>query len=163
MDVWRCDQHVGNVTLALSQPTGPQGFGLKFAQFGLLTALLAFGLMGCGRGDRPPLGGVTGTITMDGIPVGGLIVMFTPEKGRPAAATTNSDGTYRLEYAYGVNGANLGKNKVHFEWPMGESGPPIPSKYGQKSELTYEVTSGSNTFDFDLESDKSGKEELPVN
>lgn len=88
--------------------------------------------------------------------------MFTPSEGRPAAATTNPDGTYKLEYTYGVSGAKTGPAKVHFEWPLGASGPPIPAKYGPEGELTYDVKSGSNTFDFDIASGKIDEEVKPV-
>lgn len=128
----------------------------------LFIALATLAFAGCGSGDRPPLGSVSGTITIDGLPAGGLIVMFTPSEGRPAAATTNPDGTYTLEYTYGVSGAKTGPAKVHFEWPLGASGPPIPAKYGSKTELTFDVQSGGNTFDFDIPSGKAEEETKPV-
>ncbi|MBX3451727.1 MAG: hypothetical protein KF777_19365 [Planctomycetaceae bacterium] len=128
----------------------------------LFIALATLVFAGCSSGDRPPLGSVSGTITIDGLPAGGLIVMFTPSEGRPAAATTKPDGTYTLEYTYGVSGAKTGTAKVHFEWPLGASGPPIPAECGSNSELTFDVKSGSNTFDYDIKSGKTDEEAKPV-
>jgi hypothetical protein len=119
---------------------------------GLAFSILCAGLAGCGRSDLPPLGQVSGTVTMDGQPLDGVIVLFKPKEGRPAAATTNSSGYYELEYIDRVKGTKTGPNTVSFEWPLGKSGPPIPDKYGARSELMQEVKPGRNKFDFALES-----------
>lgn len=50
-------------------------------------ALLSL-IAGCGRGDLPPLGTVSGTVTLDGEPLPGVIISFKPDEGRVAAATT---------------------------------------------------------------------------
>jgi hypothetical protein len=110
-------------------------------------------LTGCGRGDRPPLGYVTGRVTIDGEPLVGVIVTFLPESGRPAVATTDADGRYELEYLGGVKGAKIGPTTVAFMPPTGGStSHPIPDKYQNKSEFQVEVQRGKNVFDFDLES-----------
>lgn len=126
--------------------------------------LLVLGVLaGCGGGgDRPPLGRVSGTVTLDGQPAGGLIILFSPEDGRPAAATTASDGTYTLEYVYGVKGTKVGRNRVSFEWPLGAAGAPIAPEFGTKSEIYRDITSGSNKFDFDVKSSPPGKAVAPV-
>jgi len=90
---------------------------------------------------------------MDGEPLTGVIVTFKPEVGRPAVGTTDTVGKYRLEYTRGVQGTKVGENVVGFAWPIGVAGKPIPARYAVKSELTREVKSGRNTFDFELESD----------
>lgn len=128
----------------------------------MILSLLFVIPLGCGNGDRPPLGRVHGTVTLDGKPVKGLIVMFSPESGRPAAATTDDNGNYTLEYAYGVKGAKVGKCRVNFEWPTAEPGVPIDPKYGAKSELVADVTAGSNKFDWDVKSDQSKRPIKPV-
>lgn len=118
---------------------------------GLLPVLLLVAL-GCRPGDRPELGQVRGTVTLDGKPLAGVIVRFFPATGRAATATTGSDGRYELVYTYGVEGAKVGPSTVSFAWPDGEAGSaPIPDKYGAQSELTVEVQPGDNTFDFALE------------
>lgn len=89
---------------------------------------------------------------MDGKPLAGVIINFKPEEGRPATATTDSEGNYDLTYRYGVKGTKTGPNTISFEWPTGEAGAPIPEKYTSKSTLKEDVESGNNTFDFDLSS-----------
>lgn len=123
--------------------------------FVLLFSWAAFcGLLGCNAGgDQPELGTVTGTVTLDGKPLSGVIITFSPEVGRPGSATTDSEGKYDLIYRYGVAGTKIGKNTVSFAWPTGaEATASIPEKYGAKSDLTADVKAGKNTFDFALES-----------
>jgi hypothetical protein len=107
---------------------------------------------GCGSGgDRPPLGQVSGTITMEGKPLEGLIVLIKPKEGRPAVGETDKNGFYRAEYLYRVPGAKVGPSIVSFEWPLAKGGPPLAEKYGPKSEIAFEVKAGSNEFSLDLE------------
>ncbi len=110
--------------------------------------------VGCGdKGDQPELGRVRGTVTLDEKPLAGVNVTFFPDKGRAAAATTDSAGKYDLIYAPGVNGAKLGPNTVNIAWPDGQPGArPIPAKYGAQSELKADVKAGKNTCDFSLKS-----------
>jgi len=119
-----------------------------------VVSAMALGCLGCSsKGDRPELGRVQGTVTLDGKPLVGVTVGFFPQSGRPATATTDTAGKYDLIYTYGVNGAKLGPHTVSFTWPEGEKGTaPIPPKYGEKSQLKVEVKPGKNTFDFDLKS-----------
>jgi hypothetical protein len=117
----------------------------------LALVIFAIGLAGCSRGDMPPLGSVTGTVTLDGEPLQGVIINFKPDVGRMATAVTDEQGKYVLEYTYGNTGSKVGPSTVMFEWPLGESGPPIPKKYvGLESELKVDVGSGRNVFDFAL-------------
>ncbi len=53
-----------------------------------LTMLLS---MGCGGGDMPELGDVSGKVTLDGKPLVGINILFTPEKGRPAGGVTDEE------------------------------------------------------------------------
>lgn len=122
--------------------------------FFLCVLALPLGGSGCNQGDRPPLGIVRGTVTLDGKALSGVIVRFEPEEGRAAAAVTDADGKYDLIYVHGVEGAEVGSNKVSFVWPDGETGgTPIPKKYSGESELTVQVEQGKNTFDFPLETE----------
>lgn len=120
---------------------------------------MAFGLVGLffagcsGASDRPPLGLVKGTVTLDGKPFANVMVLFKPDEGRAASAVTNANGEYELEYLYKVKGCKVGPNTVSFMYETGaEGGPPIPEKYSSKSELKEEVMEGDNVFDFDLTS-----------
>jgi hypothetical protein len=111
------------------------------------------GMTGCGRRDLPPLGMVSGNVILDNQPLVGVSINFKPEVGRAATATTDAKGNYELLYVYGVKGCKIGPNTVMFEWPLEESGRPIPRRYvGLDSELKVEVQKGRNKFDFDLKS-----------
>ena len=128
---------------------------------------------GCGgSGDQPELGQVTGTITLDGKPLGGIAVVFQPENGRPARGMTDAEGKYELTYIRQTKGAKIGPNRV--EIAPSEDGeaaesentedenksapkrsksgkPTIPARYNVRSELKVDVKAGNNTFDFKLE------------
>lgn len=133
----------------------PMRFGR--AQF-LALAVMLLCVSGCGGDDTPPLGEVSGTITLDGEPLEGVIVVFKPESGRAATGTTDASGQYTLEFSYQVPGCKVGANKVHLEWPLGATNAKVlPSRYTTTSELTADVKSGENTLDFKLESDAATK------
>lgn len=122
----------------------------------LILAVVIVAGAGCfGVSDQPQLGRVTGTITLDGQPLEGVIVNFQPESGRAATAESDSKGYYDLVYIYGSNGAKVGKNAVSFRWPDGSEGKkPIPAKYAGKSELTADVKAGNNELNWELTSNK---------
>jgi hypothetical protein len=109
-------------------------------------------LPGCGKSDRPELGEVEGVVTMDGKPLANVIIVFKPEKGRPATGQTNSEGKYTLSYRAGVSGSKVGPTDVSFEYPIGGSGPALPARYSTRSELKAEVKPGRNKLDFALQS-----------
>lgn len=128
----------------------------------LLGALL---LAGCGGvDDRPTLGSVTGTVTMDGQPLPNVWVMFNPTAGRTAMARTDENGEYELQYLEGTEGANLGTHSVViqtyaedelYELQEASGKPvkePIPARYNSKTMLKAEVKEGNNVIDFPLES-----------
>ncbi len=120
----------------------------------LLMGLILLGFVsGCSQNDRPPLGRVSGKVTMDGAPIEGLIVNFRPDEGRTATSETNAQGKYDLIYTYQVKGAKVGPSTVSFVWPTGAEGKKgIPAKFSEKSEIKFDVKSGSNTFDYDIKS-----------
>ena len=115
---------------------------------------------GCGSSDHPDLGHVQGTVTIKGQPLADATVTFSPDKGRPSAGTTNSEGEYELTYVRDTKGAILGPHKVRIttvseEDVVGERRgrrpkEPIPAKYNVRTTLTANVEEGKNTFDFDL-------------
>ena len=75
---------------------------------------------------------------------------------------TDAAGRYELQYTRDLKGAKVGQHTVRisrFELALGEpkkdeaeKPKPLPAKYNIQSTLTREVKSGSNTFDFKLES-----------
>ena len=69
--------------------------------------------VGCAKGDRPPLGGVHGTVTLDGKPLAGAIVTFEPvEPGRISMGMTDDNGKYELIYIRDEKGAKAGAHRV---------------------------------------------------
>ncbi len=126
--------------------------------------------LGCGGGggERPDLGYVEGTVTMDGTPLANVVLTFQPDHARPAYGRTDDQGWYELVYTEGNPGATIGPHSVrissadansedggNYEDGEGDGksrGEKIPSKYTQGGELTADVKAGNNVFDFDLTS-----------
>ena len=130
-----------------------------------MTILVA---VGC-RGGNSDVAEVTGTLTIDGLPVEKALVTFYPTKGRASAAYTNADGVYELIYTVKQNGALIGEHKVtvktsvrkEMNYSTGEVESEegvaarkemLPKKYRDRnaSELTATVKQGDNTIDFAL-------------
>lgn len=131
----------------------------------LLASLLSVSAWGCGGpADLPDLGRVSGTVKLNGEPLPDATVEFTPEaKGRGSIATTDANGFYMLKYTNDYNGAVVGKHTVRIttataghsgEGGAGREGTPerVPPQYNSASDLIRDVKSGSNTFDFEIES-----------
>ena len=121
---------------------------------------------GCGS-SGPELGYVTGTVTLDGKPVNGATLIFSPQdgKGTTSSGQTDAEGHYKLMFTFKKEGVMLGKHDVKIEKAtMGAEevaeakrlGLPasdavrIPSKYGKIGQLSAEVKGGSQTIDFAL-------------
>jgi hypothetical protein len=120
----------------------------------ILVGLMLLVLAGCGGGSVP-LGEVTGIVTVDGQPAGGLEVRFNPagDEGGTSLGNTKADGSYQLFYGGGGNGAVLGSHTVTVT-PVetdGEGTPvQIPARYNAQSELTFDVKAGKNTFNIEI-------------
>ena len=120
---------------------------------GLALATVAFA-DGCSRADRPPLGTVSGVVTLDGQPLADATVFFTPDgRGRTSIGTTGPDGRYRLAYLRDIAGANPGRHTVRIT-TAGEAGGPerLPNRYHARTVLEATVRNGTNTCDFALTS-----------
>ena len=119
-------------------------------------------LLGCGSGDTPPLGQVTGVVTLDGKPIDGAMIQFEPvSNGLPTAfGKTDSEGKYELWYSRGNKGASLGEALVRIQAfrdanpDSGETRRPevIPARYNVMTDLKVEVTRGDQNHNFDLKS-----------
>jgi len=114
-------------------------------------------LIACSKAAGPELADVSGVITLDGEPLANAGIMFQPEFGRPAFATTDSQGGYSLRYSEGSKGGAIGTNYVYIRTEIGseDGGPPVvkeklPVRYHEKTELTANITSGKNTINFEL-------------
>ena len=130
-------------------------------------ALMTLTVVGCSGApdDGPDLVPVTGKVLLDGEPLEGAPVTFSPESGnRGAAGSTNAQGIFELGYA-GKPGSPLGKQKVsistrreiqdEFGGAIGMEPETIPTQYnGPQTTLTADVTAdGQNEFVFDLTTD----------
>jgi len=146
----------------------------------LLVAMLALLGGGCGKGNLPELGFVSGRITLDGTPVEEAHIEFTPvADGRPSAATSDSSGYYTLRYKGSIKGARVGEHDVTMttfreeltyseetdeDEPVDVTGEDseitipgrpetIPAKYTEEK-LRVTVEPGSNTINLDLTSEE---------
>lgn len=144
--------------------------------------MLFLGLVaGCGGGiEKAPVAGavpVTGTVTLDGKPVGGCRVIYFPtvsSQGDGASGTTDSAGKYELNSLVGNEtavGAPPGSYKVIISRMVRPDGTPMPPdsqeppmmsgareslavKYSDFNTtiLSANVSSSGGTFDFELKS-----------
>ena len=114
-------------------------------------------LIGCGDGK---VASVSGTVTLDNKPLNKAQITFRPVgKGRPSTGFTDENGYYYLQYTTKQNGAEIGEHTVSITTGVeGDGGEikdipeTVPAKYNSETTLKKEVTSGSNTIDFDLTS-----------
>lgn len=125
---------------------------------------LVVAVVGCAArsANQPEIAAVSGTVTMDGKPLGGVAVVFESDRGVLSFGNTDDEGRYTVSYIRSAKGAGLGRNVVRISTPtMGPSSPlrkdKIPSIYNTASTLAVDVAKGRNVFDFTLESKPSGK------
>ena len=104
---------------------------------GALTASFMLGLVvGCGGRNAPDLVAVRGRLMLNGKPLAGKNVFFSPEEGTPgngAYGRTDSNGSFELIAVIGgslklVKGARLGTYRVTVSdiEEFGEDGTPLP-------------------------------------
>lgn len=129
---------------------------------GLIGSLM---LATAGCGSKYNLGQVEGTITLDGKPLSDASVAFTPlnagVESPGSAGLTDSEGKYQLSLVIEQTpGALVGQHKVvvskGFESSSDVASPAELAKANLPfHDFSFEVKSGSNTADFNLESKKS--------
>ena len=118
-------------------------------------AITVLTILGCSRSHQPPLGLVSGTVTLDGVPLANAIVRFTPTgPGRTSEGITGADGHYELRYLRAIRGANIDQHTVRITTASEENGGRelLPPRYHSRTELEARVVSGSNDLDFALRS-----------
>ena len=131
-----------------------------------MIAIICVALLG-GCGGDPNIGNVSGKITLNGDPLEGAFVTFSPTRTEGVGSTTygktDSGGSYRMIVSETKNGAYIGENIVRVKTGdlkadgSGVIEEVVPANYNTKSELRVDVKTGSNTFDFDLKSTDSSK------
>jgi len=124
---------------------------------GLLCALV-----GCGGrpSDQPDLAPVSGVVTLDGAPLVGKDIVFSPATGRPAMGRTDESGAYELWYTVDYKGSIIGPHNVHFGTPRPANADPgrpweetLPLQFTAESELTAQVEDTSNKINFELKTE----------
>ena len=152
---------------------------MRNKSFLILLVLSCVVFVGCSGGATLPVEMVEGTITLDGVPVDGATIGFSPiGEGKPAVGRTDATGKYILTATQGGEfgkGTMLGKYNVSITKEKAEREltaqelkraddtgvmptipiiSVVPKKYNdpKSSGLTAEVVKGKNTFDFPLES-----------
>ncbi|MGI9178484.1 MAG: hypothetical protein ACR2IT_11600 [Pirellulales bacterium] len=114
---------------------------------GMLLVATMIASTGCwGRGFAE----VKGTVRIDGKPLQGAFVAFSPDGPDPVrgVGATNADGRYRVLRPGSKYGAMIGTNRVSVTG--GDGGMSLPAEYATGSKLTYEVKRGQNVFDIDI-------------
>ncbi len=128
--------------------------------FGL--SLLCASLSSCGSSDMK-VAPVSGTVTLDGEPLGRASVVFQPDAGgRPSFGVTDENGKYTLNYNMHEGGAEVGSCTVKISTRVQETDPDgnydddaklmperVPAKYA-KEPVVVTVESKSNTIDIAL-------------
>jgi hypothetical protein len=102
---------------------------------------------------------VSGTVTLDGIPLKSASVTFQPkEGGRPSYGVTNEQGRYVLEYSMNELGAKVGACTVRITTASGsdDSGAKptkemVPQRYFREP-VEVQVEPKPNTIDIKLTS-----------
>jgi hypothetical protein len=147
---------------------------LSLRTAGLPAAFLAT-LVGCGGPPEPTRLPVTGTVTLDGDPIGNALVSFLPEantKTLPSFAATAPDGKYVLRAPQGQKGIEAGTYRVTVSRLLRKDGTPpppdvppiesdafetLPPMYSDPALTVLRVTidpGGSTTADLPLKSKK---------
>jgi hypothetical protein len=117
---------------------------------------------GCNRSGLD-LAPVEGVVTFNGSPVAEAGIMFAPQHGPTAMATTDAEGKFTLTTA-NHDGALIGAHRVSISkvetiaipqprgFPIYQHKSHIPEKYADfsTSDLTADVQDDDNYFTFDL-------------
>lgn len=123
---------------------------------------------GCGSQDGPTLGSVYGKVTLEGEPLAGVIVNFSPENGgRASFGVTDDDGNYQLRFSSRRKGALPGQHRVRIHpngveaedvIPEEEWESKVPQHYSGKSYLNRSVEKGSNEINLELVTDPAASQ-----
>jgi hypothetical protein len=158
---------MSDLALTLSE-VGSKGFAIFFGilAFAILLYFLSYHFM-VGGPTLPPLGYVTGNVTLDGTPAVGVAVHFQPMKAqeenddkkasvedpRTSTGVTDAKGNYKMMYEERIAGVAIGKCRVWVSLPP----PQVANEYSQMAMNVTEVKSGSQKYDIQLTSQQPKK------
>jgi hypothetical protein len=129
--------------------------------------------LGCSGSKPYKTAAVSGRVTLDGQPLAGARLTFTPERtagegllsGPESHGETDADGRYSLMTVFKDRGATIGRNRVMIttrrlerppdnpDGPLKEVAPEqVPGRYfTEKAPLYFDVpTGGTNSANFEL-------------
>jgi len=122
----------------------------------LLILPLLFLFTGCPGGER--MGYVTGKVTLNGEPLAGIFVRFSPQNAGTSYSSSGfqADGTYEMRFSITKKGVQTGPAVVTFVFPP-EGDPPEHVKKHRKFLENYSeeiiVKPGSQKLNFDLKTE----------
>lgn len=118
---------------------------------------------GCTRPGAVPAT-VSGTVKLDGQPVGKGAVLMISGEGQAASAELNADGTYQLkcppgDYQVAITSPPPADPMIKSPAPAPAPVRSIPGRYEDvgTSGLKTTVSAGSNTFNIDLQAVAKGR------
>ena len=119
-----------------------------------IIASLSLTLVGCGGGDEgPKTYPVSGTVTIDGAPLGNGNITFDVKSGGHPTMGAIADGKFNFEVAAGsytvrVNAVEETGEKDQYDEPVTVS--VVDPAFNVDSTLTADVKESENTFSFDV-------------
>lgn len=169
-------EQMGQQTTTASHPDRLSR-GQAAPRFVLGQVMLMVALTGCNRRIEPDysqldLARVSGRVTLDDVPLYGAVVQFESEDLTYSYGTTDELGGYTLMFNSRKEGVLTGPKTVRISSAShgeeadereaggeGEEDQPeaetVPECYNRESKLKVTVASGSQTFNFSLQSDCS--------
>lgn len=124
--------------------------------FRILTFVGALLLAGCSE-SGPFRGRVTGSVTLDGVPLAAGVIGFVPDNGRPAYGKIVDGAIVEVTSERTGDGVLVGKHRVMIQpAPTGDMrvkpDSTIPERYrdSTRSGLTAEIKRGTNELHFAL-------------
>lgn len=141
-------------------PAGRGNPGLVFVGLHACGALLLALVAGCGRPGSAPTAPAAGTLTVDGRPLAGVNITFTPAAGRSATATTDAEGRFTLATFASGDGAVPGRHRVTLS--LSTADVPMPgtpeAAAGKPPALPFaKAYSGLDTTDLEVEIPAAGQ------
>jgi len=123
---------------------------------GVVPAVLLMVGAVCGCGETYKTAPVSGTVTMNGKPVAGLMIQFEPEDGGttkipPSIGYTNAEGKYVLiRPGGGQPGAVVGRHTVRVMTGEGTDLTAVEGRKATNAVSQRDVAPGPNVIDVDL-------------